>query len=390
MSLNTQIVGDPQGCRAYGGWLRALGEGALDTADLLNQVSANSEYCWGGQVGELFRGRMDEGKRDASVLYDEISRVGDAVNLFADDLSTAMASMKEARMVAVQGGLPVTPTTIEPPPMPEHLTDTVVPDRLSDIVAESEENVRYEGSLGAYADAERIVTRARAEEQEAHDAFARRTGDLKRQLDAIKRVSRFLPLLDAVAAGPSSTYSQASTWTRLAQRHQDIADEARRIWDSPAHTQLSRDKMLAEFLLNQGRAASAGRRAALVDPGRVLGGLQRSTLGRGVLEGLASNAERAAARNGAQFAPSAAATVLRSVPVAGVLGAGAGAAMDIAAGESPTQAIVSNGAAATAGAATTTLLLSSAVAGPAGIGAVAAGVGMAWLADTAVDHLMAE
>lgn len=389
MSLNTQIVGDPQGCRAYGGWLRAVGEGALDTSDLLNQVSANSEYCWGGQVGDLFRARMDEGKRDAGVLYDEISRVGDAVNAFADDLTTAMASMREARTVAIQAGLPVTPTTIEPPPEPEHLNDILVPDRLSDIVAEAEANVRYENSLGAYADAERIVTRARAEEQEAHDAFARRTSELRQQLDAVKRLSRFLPLLEAAAAGPSSTYAQASTWSRLAQRHQEIADEARRIWDSPVHTQLSRDKMLAEFLVNQGRAASAGRMAALTDPGRVLGGLQRSALGRGVLEGLAAGAGRAAARRGIEVSPAAAA-VLRSVPVAGVLGAGTGAAMDIAAGESPTRAIVSNGAAATAGAVTTTLLMGSAMAGPAGIGAVAAGVGMAWLADVAVDQMMAE
>ena len=100
MSLNTQIVGDPQGCRQYGGWLRTLGDGALDTSDLLTQVSANSDFCWDDHVGDLFRLQMDGGKRDASALYDVISRVGDAVNDFADDLATAIARRGRSRTTA--------------------------------------------------------------------------------------------------------------------------------------------------------------------------------------------------------------------------------------------------------------------------------------------------
>ena len=104
MSLNTQIIGDPQGCRQYGGWLRALGDGALATSDLLSQIRGQSDFCWDDHVGDLFRLQMEGGKRDASVLYDVISRVGDAVNKFADDLATAIASMNEARTVAHDSG----------------------------------------------------------------------------------------------------------------------------------------------------------------------------------------------------------------------------------------------------------------------------------------------
>ncbi|MGH4016906.1 MAG: hypothetical protein ACRDSL_23850 [Pseudonocardiaceae bacterium] len=389
MSLNTQIAGDPQGCRSYGGWLRALGDGALDARDLLAQVSAHSDFCWGDHVGDLFRMQIDSGKRDAGALYDVISRVGDAVNGFADDLATAIASMKEARMVALQGGVPVTPTTIEPPPMPEHMTSIVVADRIQDIVDHSDAGAAYQTQLAAYQDADRIVRRAREQEREAHDTLVRRIGTQQRELEEIRRVSRFLPLVDVAISGPASTYAQASGWTRLAQRYQDHADEARRIWDDPFRTQAARTAALNEFLLNQGRAAQAGRAVDRISPHTVLGGLQRSALGRNLLEGMATNAERAAV-NGGVPAPRAAGGVLRSLPAASVLGVGAGVAVDVAAGESPEQAIVSNGAAVGAGVATTTLLLGSAAAGPAGVGAVAAGIGMAWLANFTVDQIMSK
>lgn len=360
MSLNTQIVGDPQGCREYGGWLRELGDGALDTRDLLAQVSAQSDFCWGGHVGELFRLQMDDGKRDASVLYDVISRVGDAVNGFADDLATAIASMNEARTVACHGGCQLTPVTIEPPPVPEHMTSIMVSDRVQDIVHQSDAGEAYQTQLAAYQDADRIVSRARAQEREAHDTLARGIGARQHELEEIRRVSRFLPLVDVAVGGPASTFAQASSWTRLAQRYQDHADQARRIWDDPFRSQAARTAALNEFLLNQGRAAQAGRAAEAINPSRMLP------------------------------TPRAGGAVLRSLPAAGVLGAGAGIALDLAAGEPPEQAIVSNGAAVTAGAATTTLLLCSAAAGPAGVGAVAAGIGMAWLANYTVDQIMSE
>ncbi|MFN2496318.1 MAG: hypothetical protein ABR608_10500 [Pseudonocardiaceae bacterium] len=389
MSLNTQIVGDPQGCRQFGSWFRALGDGALDARDLLAQVSAHSDFCWGDHVGDLFRRQMDEGKRDSGALYDAISRTGDAVHEFADDLATAIASMDEARTVARQGGVPVTPTTIEPPPMPEHMMNIVASAHIQDIVKESEAGEAYQTQLAAYQDADRIVRRARGEEREAHATLTRRVGALQQELEEIRRVSRFLPLVDLALTGPASTYAQASTWTRLAQRYQDFADEARRIWDEPFRTQSARTAALNEFLLNQGRAAQAARAAERTAAGSVLRGLQHSTLGRGVLEGLAANAGRAAVNPGVPV-PRAASGVLRSLPAASVLGLGAGVAMDVAAGESPEQAIVSNGAALTAGAATTGLLLGATAGGPATVGAVAAGIGIAWLADLTVDHIMSK
>jgi hypothetical protein len=145
---------------------------------------------------------------------------------------------------------------------------------------------------------------------------------------------------------------------------------------------------LNEFLLEQGRATQAARAADRTAAGNLLRGLQRSPLGRGVLEGLASNAQHAVDRG--VPVPRAAAGVLRSLPAASVLSVGAGVAMDVAAGESPEQAIVSNGAAFTAGATTTGLLLGATTGGPAAVGAVAAGIGIAWLADFAVDEIMSK
>jgi hypothetical protein len=387
MSLDTQIVGDPQGCRKYGEWLRALGDGALDTRDLLARISAHSDFCWGDRVGDLFRSQLEAGKRDANALYDSISRIGDAVNGFADDLATATASMNEARLVARNGGVPVTPTSIEPPSMPAQMTDITVSGHILDIAAGAAAGAVYRTQLAAYQDAERIVTRARGQEREAHETLARRISEQQHELEEIERISRFLPLVHLAAAGPASTYAHISTWTRLAQRYQDYADEARRTWDRPYMTQSARTKALNEFLLNQGRAAQAGRAAERVSPGAMLGGLRRSTVGRKVLEGLAANSERAVAQRGVPL-PRAASGVFRALPAASVLGTGAGVIVDVVAGEPPEQAIVSNGAALTAGAATTCLLLGVTAGGPAAVGAVAAGIGIAWLADFTVDQVM--
>ena len=195
--------------------------------------------------------------------------------------------------------------------------------------------------------------------------------------------------MDIAITGPASTYAQASNWVRLAQRYQDYADQAERIWDEPFRTQAARTAALNDFLLNQGRAAHAARAADQTGAGNLLRGLQRSPLGRGVLEGLAAQADRAGGDRAVPV-PRAATGVLRSLPAASVLGVGAGVAMDVAAGESPEQAIVSNGAAFTAGATTTGLLLGATAGGPAAVGAVAAGIGIAWLADLAVDEIMSK
>ncbi|HEU0086453.1 MAG TPA: hypothetical protein VFQ77_02165, partial [Pseudonocardiaceae bacterium] len=247
----------------------------------------------------------------------------------------------------------------------------------------------YHTQLAAYQEAERIVARARGEERDAHDTLVRQITTQQHELEEIRRVSRFLPLIDLVTGGPAATYTQASTWTRMARRYQDFADEARRIWDDPFRTQSARTSALNEYLLNQGRAMQAARAAERMHPASLLHSLQRSPLGRGVLTGLATGARPPAADGGVPV-PRAAGRVFRSLPAASVLGVGAGVAMDVAAGEPPEQAIVSNGAAVSAGMVTTSLLLGSTAAGPAGVGAVAAGIGVAWLVDYTIDQIMSE
>ncbi|MGH4024754.1 MAG: hypothetical protein ACRDRV_09230, partial [Pseudonocardiaceae bacterium] len=67
-----------------------------------------------------------------------------------------------------------------------------------------------------------------------------------------------------------------------------------------------------------------------------------SRVGRHLLDGIAANGRAAGA--GEVPMPRAAGGVLRALPAASVLGAGAGVALDVAAGEPPEQAIVSNAA----------------------------------------------
>ncbi|MGH3980729.1 MAG: hypothetical protein ACRDRZ_17310 [Pseudonocardiaceae bacterium] len=385
--MNTEIIGDPEACRASGEWLRSLAEGATDSGVMLHQVSTNSEHCWGDAVGDAFRNRIEAGHRDSGALADEIGRMGDAVVNLGDDLAEARATMSDARLVAFHAGLHLTETTIESPVMPDVLTNPTPSIQLEDIVAENRAGEEYRAQLDAYEEATTIVERARSQEREAHDTLARRVDQQQGHLDAIRATSQFFTLATGAAIGPATVYRQATTWSELADTHRGFARQSRQLLDNPALTQSARIAALNDFLLQQGRSTHAARVAA--SNSRMLSALADSPRGQQVLRRLGTSADDFAGRGATAMSP-AVRPLLRAIPAAGVLAAGGGVALDLAAGESPTQAVASNGAGLVVGTGATSLILLAAPGGPGAVAAVAAGVGMSLLANYTVDQMMSE
>ncbi len=260
MSLNTEIFGDPEGCRATGQWLRTLGEGVLDSAVLLHQISVNSEWCWNDRVGYLFRERIAAGRRDAEFLSDEVKRMGDAVNNLADDLDDARATMRDARLVAELARLPLTPTTIEPPVVPAAMTDNTPSIHIEEIVEESRAREAFAAQVEAYEEATTVVEgplagargprHPRAEDPGAAGLAGRDQG------------SYFLHLVNAAVDEAATTYRQSTTWAAIAEDHRGFAQQSRQLLDNPRLTQSARDAALHDFLVQQGQSARATRAAA--------------------------------------------------------------------------------------------------------------------------------
>lgn len=119
----------------------------------------------------------------------------------------------------------------------------------------------------------------------------------------------------------------------------------------------------------------------------MLGSLADTARGRQTLEWLGYSADRTASKVGLPVSH-AGTKLLSAFPATGVLFSAGGAALDMAAGESPQQAVASNAAGYVADSATTGLLLVAASGGPATFGAEAVGVGVSMLANWAVDELM--
>lgn len=383
MSTNTEIIGDPASCRASGEWLRGLAESAMNSSVQLGLVSTNSEYCWNDAVGDLFRAKIDRGRQDGATLYDDIGRIGDAVVGFADDLERARASMTEARTVAVQDNVPLTATTIEEPQMPQ---SDPTEDDVTAIGEHAEAMDRYRAAMDAYHEALGIVRRARDEERDAHDTLRRKAEEESGQILQTVATSPFMEWgqrLAWVGLGYSTdTYAQASTWSTLATAQQGLAEEARTAWNSGTN-QAARNAALSTFLHHQGQSLHMNAAVTRLQNAPLLTRLQASPSGTRALRWLSASP----ANQLPDTAPPVARGLVGNLSRGNVILAGVGVGTDIAAGESAQQAVASQGAALVAGGAATTLLMASATGGPAAFGAVLVGVGVAWAADAAVDHL---
>jgi len=176
--LVTLVQGTPDSCRATAAELGKLGDGAHDVGTGMFKVRSESESCWSGEAGDNFRRAMHEKGKAADDLNEASSRAKAALEKFADELQNVIALMRQARDVAAEHGLALTPTTIEPPgpppPEPEIDSRASAPGErpLQEFEAAADAKADHDRKLRGFEEARTTVGEARNRERDAHDALA--------------------------------------------------------------------------------------------------------------------------------------------------------------------------------------------------------------------------
>ncbi|MHA6801390.1 WXG100 family type VII secretion target [Bounagaea algeriensis] len=153
--INTFVEGDSGSCRETAAWLGTMSAGCHDIGTGIHRARSESESVWQGDAGEGFRDEMARNGADADELTEYFNRGKVALDTFADDLDTVRAKMRQAREVATQHGLNVTPTTIEHPgPEPAKMpSNGPGPDTTERTPGEEQAVADYQAKVRAFNEA---------------------------------------------------------------------------------------------------------------------------------------------------------------------------------------------------------------------------------------------
>jgi hypothetical protein len=184
MPIDTHIPGTPSDIRASATWLRDSLAAAVDQSvtDLF-AVRDQADASWTGDAGPAFRDNMDIDGRRADELRADAEHVARAMNIYADDLTTAQLGMERARAIARDGGLTLAGDTV--------LDPGAGPPRPVAAAAVTAEQVQiYDAQVTAYnAHVAKVNTYAQAEAQAgwAHEIRAFGRDSLNNALDDLRK-----------------------------------------------------------------------------------------------------------------------------------------------------------------------------------------------------------
>lgn len=115
MTVTTAIPGDPAELTAIATWLRSSLGGALDGSELTLQSARQDDGGWDGTAGDAFRTRMSTAYTNAANLNDALVVAASGIDTFALALTTAQSDAAAARETAAAAGLTLTTTGIRAP-----------------------------------------------------------------------------------------------------------------------------------------------------------------------------------------------------------------------------------------------------------------------------------
>ncbi|GAB2665242.1 hypothetical protein GCM10027271_25300 [Saccharopolyspora gloriosae] len=271
--LVTLVEGTPESCRTTATELGKLGDGVHDVGTGLRQVRGESESCWTGEAGENFRRAMQEKGAAADDLDEATSRAKAALETFADELQSVIARMKQAREVASEHGLTLTPTTIEPPrpPPPEPGLKTDGPSLnerpLHDFEAAAKAKADHERKVRGFEEAKATVADARSKEQDAHKALE---ASMKYETGFLQyMINGAIWNIEGIARGSLTTpQGMADTFSKRADMLYERAAKANSAIDAAGVTPAGqaakasqRDKLLQRSTRHQGEAVKSQKTA---------------------------------------------------------------------------------------------------------------------------------
>lgn len=178
--LNTDVLDDPASCRTTAEWLGTVKSGVTHIGDVVQQQRGASESFWVGTAGEAARNTLTRHTSDADTLDGVIGQVKTALETFANEIDTVNSRMQQARQVAREGKLIVTPTAILPPgPAPKGSgTDNLPPGPMGQQIEAHQGGqgnqaaiAAHEAKKRAFQEASSTVQSARTTQQAAHQAL---------------------------------------------------------------------------------------------------------------------------------------------------------------------------------------------------------------------------
>ncbi|TQF65786.1 hypothetical protein FK531_20365 [Rhodococcus spelaei] len=364
MPIDIRVAGDPASCTDCANSLAAVASGAEQQAHSFFDARDRSESQWHSKTGDEFRdrvGAMGTGTIDVADRAGELSK---AIRVFADDLGTVQARMRQASEVAAVGGLAVTA---------ESIGDPVDEGAVGDDPARDELRARQ---TAAYQAALQLAEEAREIERSAHSVLNQTVEGTKMLVDDAKKQWQWLTA-GAVTGYIGTVVEQADSWgvtaaTRAAQLDtiRTVAAEAALSGDPFREAQAARALGVFE------KSAEAAERAAAANSKLVLG--------------MTDNAfSQAMAKTLTGPGASTLSKVGSKVPYVGVFLTGMQTVADVHAakdGGEVAKAVGKDVGGFVAGSAATSLILASASGGPVTLLAVGAGLGVAFGVGAVIDH----
>ncbi|MDG3009191.1 hypothetical protein G4X40_03420 [Rhodococcus sp. D2-41] len=215
MPIDTHVAGDENSVRATATSLRGIARGATAGADAFIKARNDSEYQWAS--GEEFRSRMGPMSRSADQIGEHCQDIARGLDEFAGSLAAVKGHMADIRHDAQAGMLTVSGDTIDNPVLGRTEAAYAV-DRVK-IAA-------YQASLEA-------VAAARTDEANAHNMLNELlVGGKTALIDLLKQSVWTVP---STAAGAVSSLVQNSReWGKLADQRADQVELWQKIMKADA------------------------------------------------------------------------------------------------------------------------------------------------------------
>jgi uncharacterized protein YukE len=258
--LDLKVDGDVDSVRGTADGMSSLGNALDDAGAGFGQASAESESLWQGTAGDAFRSRIGTARQAATQAVAATRRMSSALHVFADRMATVKAEVARAKSIAEGAGLQVGGDTIQPPkPPPAPPAACYTPQGAAEVARQqAAAEAKYRKQVKAFQQAEKILTQARKDEQNAHQDVGKAADEEKSVLEDLNEHKFWLlggVTVGAVATGLEQRVTWQQTMEQLGLEYDRLRTDAAAATDPILRTSLS--EAAQDTLDRASRAADA-------------------------------------------------------------------------------------------------------------------------------------